>query len=174
MLGYKPIAVTVCLMLTLVFAGCSSVVRALNSPSYSTYVKVNPSLSNEELTRKLLILMKKRGIAPCAKRVLNLAEGTINYVPDSDAKECFFYELPDGERIAPKWHDHPLRVDRRNALIEIGYHHSANVAGHSTRIKRVSRDKIQITVFGADAYFLSLPNKLVAMEVAKNIRENLR
>jgi hypothetical protein len=161
-------------MLTLVFAGCSAVVKALNSPSYSTYVKVNPSLSNEELTRKLLILMKKRGIAPCAKRVLNLAEGTINYVPDSDAKECFLYELPDGEWIAPKWHDHPIRVDQRNALIEIGYHYSANAAGHSTRIKRVSRDKIQITVFGADAYFLSLPNKLVALEVAKNIRENLR
>ncbi len=75
----------------------------------------------------------------------------------------------------PMWQGNLSRVDRDDAIIEIGDFpvYGTNSVGHSARFKRISNDTLEITVRGVFFYYGPIPNDEVARGLVTVIKDHL-
>lgn len=140
------------LCLLVVVSGCGFLSP---SPSHRETLEINPTITNPQLTERLLVIFSEQGIAPC--------QGIGRR--ENDLPECQI----------PWWQGNLAKVDREAAVVEIGHFpaYANNTAGHTARFRRVSDDTLEIIVKGVGVYFLDLPNEKVARELAAIIEDNL-
>lgn len=142
--------------LAFLMSGCTLISGMITpTPGFKEVVRIDPQISNRQLTEQLLVILSEHKITPCSS-VPHLSKKT---------EDCF----------AEFWQGELTRVDRDLTIIEIGNFpkYSVSIIGHSARIKRSNKSLLEITVKGVHVYYSNLPNKDVALLLAKIIRENL-
>ncbi|MES0870005.1 hypothetical protein [Pseudovibrio sp. SCP19] len=152
-----------------VVSGCLLTGALLPAPGYTEIVKIDPSMTNQELTRKLLAIFRNHGIAPCAwARLSPEYFDAVNYSADyRSLNDCIWvaYHQPEQPKV---------NADEATIVIGSFPEYNNNVAGQSARFRRLSNNELEVTVKGQGAYYMKLPNKKIAQKFARIIKENLR
>lgn len=139
----------ICLLI--VVSGCEVF---LPTPSHRETLEINPTITNPQLTDRLLGVLSENGIAPC------------NGMGPKD---------PNLPACSTSWWQGSLtKIDRDAGVIEVGDFpvYQNHTVGHSARFRRVSDNTLEITVKGAGFYYSPLPNENVARELVAIIENN--
>ncbi|WP_093516547.1 hypothetical protein [Pseudovibrio ascidiaceicola] len=150
-------------------SGCLLTGAILPAPGYTEIVKIDSSLTNQELSRNLLAIFRNHGIAPCAwSRLSPEFYDAVNYSAYyRSLNGCIWeaYHQPEQPKV---------NADKSTIVIGDFPEYNNNVAGQSARFRRLSNNELEVTVKGQGPYYMKLPNKKIAQKFARIIKENLQ
>ncbi|KZK89027.1 hypothetical protein PsAD5_05386 [Pseudovibrio sp. Ad5] len=148
-------------------SGCLLIGPLLPTPGHTEIVKIDSSMTNQELSRKLLAIFRNHGIAPCTMSSPAYHSKVRHSVDERPPNGCIW----GGFR-----HPSQPQVNADDATIIIGSfpEYNNNGIGQSARFRRLSNNELEVTVKGQGAYYRKLPNKKIAQKFARIIKENLQ